>query len=85
MREKPSAIPSMCRSVPHQPKAAPDAMTMKLFGPGVIEVTKAKFARASRVPECSKGCPLIEKTSPISLDGGGMDAVLRRLSLQGCR
>ena len=34
-------MPSMCGTVLPRPKFTPDASSMKLFGPGVIEVTKA--------------------------------------------
>jgi len=34
-------MPSICGIVLAMPKLTPDAKSMKLFGPGVIEVTKA--------------------------------------------
>ena len=34
-------MPSMCGMVRTKPKFTPDASSMKLFGPGVTEVTKA--------------------------------------------
>jgi hypothetical protein len=34
-------MPSMCGTVLTKPKFTPEAKSMKLFGPGVIEVTKA--------------------------------------------
>ena len=42
----PNAMPAMCGTVRRQPKAAPEAMTIRLFGPGVIEATTAKLSRA---------------------------------------
>lgn len=34
-------MPSMCGTVLTMPKLTPEASSMRLFGPGVIEVTKA--------------------------------------------
>ncbi len=45
---KPMPTPSMCGSVRRKPKAAPEAISIMLFGPGVTEVTKAKAASATR-------------------------------------
>ena len=36
----------MCGTVRRKPKVAPEAISIRLFGPGVIEVTKAKAASA---------------------------------------
>ena len=38
---KPMLMPSICGMVLTRPKFTPDAKSMRLFGPGVIEVTKA--------------------------------------------
>ena len=43
---KPIDTPSMCGIVRTKPKFVPDVMSMRLFGPGVIEDTKAKATRA---------------------------------------
>ena len=37
----PTEMPSICGTVRQKPKLTPDASSMKLLGPGVIEVTKA--------------------------------------------
>jgi hypothetical protein len=38
----------MCGIVRRQPKATPDAASIKLFGPGVIDETKAKLTSGSQ-------------------------------------
>ena len=38
---KPTEMPSICGTVRQKPKFTPEASSMKLLGPGVIEVTKA--------------------------------------------
>src|SRR6056297_2764599 len=43
---KPIPTPSMCGSVRRRPKLAPEAISISVFGPGVIEVAKAKAASA---------------------------------------
>ncbi|EHK56045.1 hypothetical protein MAXJ12_16978 [Mesorhizobium alhagi CCNWXJ12-2] len=45
---KPAAMPNICGTVRQNPKFTPDASSMKLFGPGVTEVTKAKTSRARK-------------------------------------
>ncbi|MBT9161321.1 MAG: hypothetical protein DDT26_02626 [Dehalococcoidia bacterium] len=42
-------MPSMCGIDNRNPKLTPDAKSMKLFGPGVIDVTKANMEKAKRV------------------------------------
>jgi hypothetical protein len=39
---KPIAIPSICGMERLKPKFTPEAVSMMLFGPGVMEVTNAK-------------------------------------------
>lgn len=46
MNEWPNEIPSICGKVRRNPKLAPDASSIRLFGPGVPEATKAKVNRA---------------------------------------
>jgi hypothetical protein len=41
-------MPSTWGSVLAKPKLAPDVISMTLLGPGEMDVTKAKVARASR-------------------------------------
>ena len=41
-------MPLMCGRVRFNPKFVPDAMSSRLFGPGVIEVMNAKAVRARR-------------------------------------
>jgi len=41
------AIPARCGSVRRHPNAALEARIMRLFGPGVTEVTAAKVTRAA--------------------------------------
>jgi len=45
----PSEIPSICGMDRQNPKFAPDAITIRLLGPGVIEETKAKPVRPMRI------------------------------------
>ncbi len=45
---KPKPMPSMCGIVRRNPKFTPDASSIMLFGPGVIEVANAKTDSASR-------------------------------------
>ena len=40
-------MPAMCGTVRDTPKFTPDAISMMLFGPGVIEQTIAKVNRAA--------------------------------------
>ena len=47
MREKPTVTPSMWGRV-RMPKFAPDAVSIMLFGPGVIDETNAKPTSAAR-------------------------------------
>ncbi|MNP50620.1 hypothetical protein D3C76_1448950 [compost metagenome] len=49
MPPKPKATPKRCGTVLRMPKFAPDAISIRLFGPGVIEVTKANATRASKM------------------------------------
>ena len=42
-------MPSMCGTVRRMPKFTPDANSIILFGPGVIEVAKANPNRARNV------------------------------------
>jgi Lrp/AsnC family transcriptional regulator, leucine-responsive regulatory protein len=44
---KPSDTPSMCGTVRRIPKLIPDVINIRLFGPGVIDETKAKTASAA--------------------------------------
>jgi hypothetical protein len=37
---KPQTMPRMCGSVPRKPNLAPEAVSMTLLGPGVIDITK---------------------------------------------
>ncbi len=46
---KPAPTPSMCGIVRTNPKFTPDAISIRLFGPGVIEDTNAKAASAKRI------------------------------------
>jgi hypothetical protein len=46
---KPITTPSMCGSDRANPKFVPEAITIRLLGPGVTDDTKAKSVRASRV------------------------------------
>ncbi|GHF00213.1 hypothetical protein GCM10016455_21400 [Aliiroseovarius zhejiangensis] len=41
-------MPSMCGIVRWNPKLAPEAISIRLFGPGVIDETKAKATKAER-------------------------------------
>ncbi len=41
---KPIATPSMCGMVGRKPKLIPDAISIRLLGPGVIDETSAKAA-----------------------------------------
>src|SRR6056297_1493006 len=43
---KPRPTPSICGTERRNPKLAPDAISMRLFGPGVMTVTKAKATSA---------------------------------------
>jgi hypothetical protein len=45
IRPNPTEIPSMWGMLRRTPKFIPDASSIRLFGPGVIEVTKAKTMR----------------------------------------
>ena len=54
MAAKPSETPSQCGSVRRNPKLAPDIISMRLFGPGVIEVAKAKVPRAEGLRPCDE-------------------------------
>jgi len=45
---KPSDTPSICGTVRRIPKLIPDVINIKLFGPGVIEDTKANTASAAK-------------------------------------
>jgi hypothetical protein len=42
MNACPPEMPSMCGTVRRSPKFAPEANSMTLFGPGVMEEAKAK-------------------------------------------
>jgi len=44
---KPSETPSICGTVRRIPKLIPDVINIRLFGPGVIDETKAKTASAA--------------------------------------
>ena len=44
---KPSITPSMCGIERRKPKRVPDDSSIRLFGPGVIEATKANRVRAA--------------------------------------
>src|SRR5882724_6226891 len=46
MAKKPSATPTRCGTLARKPKLAPEAISMVLLGPGVIDETKAKSASA---------------------------------------
>ena len=48
MNMNPIATPSICGTVLRSPKLAPEAINIRLFGPGVMDETKAKSARAVR-------------------------------------
>ena len=43
---KPVVTPTMCGRLARRPKFAPDAMSIVLLGPGVIEAAKANRQRA---------------------------------------
>jgi hypothetical protein len=47
--DTPNAMPRMCGIVRAKPKAAPDAVTITVFGPGVIEPTNANRIRERSV------------------------------------
>src|SRR4029453_3890732 len=47
---KPMLMPSTCGTVRAKPKFAPEARTMVLLGPGVIDDTSAKPANAAKTP-----------------------------------
>ncbi len=46
---KPSVTPSKCGVVLLKPKLAPELINIKLFGPGVIDDTKANNAKAVKI------------------------------------
>ncbi|MNF18341.1 hypothetical protein D3C80_2223620 [compost metagenome] len=50
-------MPSMCGIVRRKPKFTPEANSIMLFGPGVIEVAKAKVTSAVRVAVSKKTLP----------------------------
>ena len=45
---KPIDTPNMCGTVRRNPKLMADAISIRLFGPGVIEETSAKTAKATK-------------------------------------
>lgn len=49
MNEWPTLIPSICGTVRRNPKFAPEANSIMMFGPGVIDDTKANWTRAMRM------------------------------------
>jgi hypothetical protein len=49
MKACPPEMPSMCGTVRRSPKFAPEASSMTLFGPGVMEEAKAKRMSAVSV------------------------------------
>jgi hypothetical protein len=49
MSVKPSETPSMWGKVRRKPKFMPDVINIRLFGPGVIEDTKAKMESAANI------------------------------------
>ena len=44
----PTEMPTICGRLRRKPKLAPDAINIRLFGPGVAELTKAKRTSAGR-------------------------------------
>lgn len=48
IKTKPIATPSIWGMVRRKPKLAPEAISIRLFGPGVTEETKAKSASAAK-------------------------------------
>lgn len=46
-QREPFKIPTMCGTVRRNPKVAPEAVSMTLFGPGVIAVETAKGSSAA--------------------------------------
>jgi hypothetical protein len=48
MSVKPIATPSMCGTVRAKPKLVPDVISIRLFGPGVIDEIRAKAVSAKR-------------------------------------
>jgi len=44
----PMPTPNICGVVRKNPKLAPEAISIRLFGPGVMELTKQKLASAVR-------------------------------------
>jgi len=54
---KPAPMPSICGIVRRKPKFTPEANSIILFGPGVIEVAKAKVTSAVRVAVSKKTLP----------------------------
>ncbi len=55
MKPKPTAIPSTCGMPRRTPTAAPVAVSMTLFGPGVTVVTMEKIVKAMRARGASLG------------------------------
>ena len=48
MMAKPTVTPSMCGIERMKPKRIPDEVSMMLFGPGVIDETKANSAKGNK-------------------------------------
>ena len=46
MTVQPQVMPSICGSVRRNPKLTPEASSMVLLGPGVIDITSAKVMAA---------------------------------------
>ncbi|MCE8441106.1 hypothetical protein [Rhodovulum sulfidophilum] len=73
MTDMPPTIPILCGKVRRNPKFAPDAISMRLFGPGVTVMTNAKPRRALRIAK------LIARASDIA------DAQQYREQAAACR
>ena len=52
---KPTKIPQICGKVRRNPKFAPDAASIRLFGPGVIATTATNRARPAKVVKSITG------------------------------
>src|SRR5262245_59081271 len=49
-------MPNMCGSVRRKPKFAPDAVSITLFGPGVMDMTKEYVAYGSGSSMAASNC-----------------------------
>src|SRR5690348_16596227 len=58
MAPKPSTTPAMCGTVRLTPNTAPEAISIRLLGPGVIEATTTNSSRpANRVSDITARSP----------------------------